>query len=761
MWVQEGSGTIVASATSPTGFALRAVVSHFSWWNSDIGFDPYGPQPRCVYDTSSGNPGGNDTFATATICNMLAEFDRDPQPAPLSAARAQQSAAALSPRIVGYSRRAVLPISGGISIPVPANVNIALTALALNGTWTGRSVINGPVGAQTEELVPMRPIAGTGPGVETIVAPFDATRALQTGQTALFGFAGTAYHYAHITISQGAGSQMTGRVRLLHGTTVLGTVDFTGLPGQITALMPTDGNYVIEVTGLTNVPGAYRLQLELLGGIQNEALTFPFNVSTGVQPYFTYHGAFTTAAPLTLFLTYAPFGGSAASARILAPDASVLLDIPPIFGVSRTATATLPAAGTYTLEAASSTAVSFNMRAAAEQTLWAGNAPPLPTDSVFALIDLVADHDGKPVIGFTTTFLNNGHNSAMFMLRRWTGTAWETVGSDITIDRPCNSGLNAIGFAFDSANAPIIAYGNSSAIFLDASTFVSARRFTGGAWQPLGPNDGTLPNTSAFGGSCSNPPAIAFNAADEPILAYRVDNNVVLQRFDGAVWTDVTTTAADNFAAQGYSFDLRADSNGRIYFVLASGGFSGQSSRVRRLTTTAPPTWEAVGVNNGALPEIGTLGLGGSTPRLRFDAANSPLIAFIACVGANNVCSSGTAVYRYDGTQWSTTGGFEPTPNSYISNGNDLGFALFNGEAFVSWVNTDNGISAPIVQTNSAAGWTPVGDDLGQVPQLWTHALSTNLGYSMRLLATGGELYLASAVNTDSGVQIYLLRKVD
>jgi hypothetical protein len=47
------------------------------------------------------------------------------------------------------------------------------------------------------------------------------------------------------------------------------------------------------------------------------------------------------------------------------------------------------------------------------------------------------------------------------------------------------------------------------------------------------------------------------------------------------------------------------------------------------------------------------------------------------------------------------------------------------------------------------------------VPQLWTHGLISNSGYGVRLLATGGELYLASAVYNGSGVRIYLLRKVD
>lgn len=32
IWLQEGTGTVVASASSPTGLAIQATVSHFSWW---------------------------------------------------------------------------------------------------------------------------------------------------------------------------------------------------------------------------------------------------------------------------------------------------------------------------------------------------------------------------------------------------------------------------------------------------------------------------------------------------------------------------------------------------------------------------------------------------------------------------------------------------------------------------------------------------------------------------------------------------------
>jgi hypothetical protein len=38
-WEQEGYGTVVANAASPTGLALEATVSHFSWWNCDVSID--------------------------------------------------------------------------------------------------------------------------------------------------------------------------------------------------------------------------------------------------------------------------------------------------------------------------------------------------------------------------------------------------------------------------------------------------------------------------------------------------------------------------------------------------------------------------------------------------------------------------------------------------------------------------------------------------------------------------------------------------
>ena len=36
IWEQEGTGVVVANTASPTGLALKATVTHFTWWNCDI-----------------------------------------------------------------------------------------------------------------------------------------------------------------------------------------------------------------------------------------------------------------------------------------------------------------------------------------------------------------------------------------------------------------------------------------------------------------------------------------------------------------------------------------------------------------------------------------------------------------------------------------------------------------------------------------------------------------------------------------------------
>jgi hypothetical protein len=644
---------------------------------------------------------------------------------------------------VGYSRRAVLPIAGGVTVPVPAGVNIALNATALNGSWAGRSIVNGAVGVQAPEIIKMRPIATTAPGPEAIAAPFDATRSLTNAQVALFSFNGTTPRYARITVGQGNGSTLTGRVRLLRGAAVLGTANFTTTAAQIVALLPADDSYTVEVTALTNAPGAYRLQLELLGSLQSETLTLPFDLSKSVPAFTVYRGSFTVAAPRSVWFTYQRQFGAGTTVRVLAADGTT-----PVSGLTgdgrvQSSVVALPA-GTHMLELAPDAAQAASTRVIAQATSWQPVGPALEaTTGNNTLIDLVADRNSRPVVGFARAVLVAGLPSNIVMLRRWTGAAWEAAASDLTIDLPCNSGLGSAAFTFDSNNDPVVAYANARAA---GSSFVTARRYKNGAWQALGPNDGTLPVTSSFTGACYSAPRLAAGPAGALAIAYRADNDVVLQKFDGSAWVGIETALADSYPAQNNDFDLAADSTGRLHFVLTARSSTVSGGILRRLSTTPTPAWEALGPNGGAWSQTNSCGL--SYPKLRFDSNGNPVVGAYAAVpvGSCQVGSTGTAVYRYDGTQWSSTGGFQ-ADSSYVQGNPDyMGFAVSGNDAYVGWVNTRNSQNAPVVQKNTTAGWTAIGGGQGEIPQYTLQGLDDTTAYAPKLLAVGGELYVAVIV---------------
>ena len=765
LWVQEGVGTIVVSAGSPSGLAMRATVSHFSWWNSDMGFDPYGPQPKCVVDTSIGIPGGANAFATATMCNMLAEFDAGP-PAPAGAARARAAAVVLSPRIVGFSRRTAVPIAGGVAMAVPAGVNIALTAGALNGTWTGRKVVNGASFVAAEEVILMRPIGTTGSAAEAIAIPFDATRSLAVGQVALYSFNATTPKYARITASQGAGSNLTGRVRLLRGATALASADFTTQAGQIVLSLPADGAYTVEVTPLTNAPGSYRLQVELLGSLLSQALSLPFDITKTVPDFSVYRGSFTLGAPGAAAFTFQGIG----TTRVIAPDGTPLLSALGGTLTLESAVIALPAAGTYTLEIAPAGGRAATDRIIAQATSWIPAAPLL--DGALAgtwLVDLVADRNNKPVLGYARQLLVGGQEAGIALsLRRWTGSAWEAASADLTISKPCRSRADAgIAFAFDSNNDPVVAYGNANNVIGGANTWVSARRYSAGAWQPLGPNNGLLPQVSAFGGACHDRPALAPGLNTALAIAYRSDNNVVLQKFDGTTWVAITSAIADTFASLYGNFDFAADATGRLHFVLTGAFTSGQSSVVLRLSTATPPAWEGLGASGGVLPQTSTV-VGLNNPQIRFDANGNPAIGVIASIGNLSVAYAGLAIYRFDGSLWSSPGGFQADANSHlIWNGADIGFTLLGSDAFMSWRNVDVGSSSnvPVVQKGNPAGaMTPIGGGRGEIAQYVPNDFVQPFVYTTRLLAVGNEVYLALLGNSTGSqsiaASVTLLRKV-
>ncbi len=63
IWNQEGSGMVVVSTESPTGFALKGEVGHFTWWNCDITF----PSTLAKVTIFANDSGSATLFARRTV----------------------------------------------------------------------------------------------------------------------------------------------------------------------------------------------------------------------------------------------------------------------------------------------------------------------------------------------------------------------------------------------------------------------------------------------------------------------------------------------------------------------------------------------------------------------------------------------------------------------------------------------------------------------------------------------------------------------
>lgn len=758
VWIQEGTGTVVASADAPGGVALRAQVAHFSWWNADIGFDPYGPQPKCEADNGLGIPEAQDNFARGTMCNFLAQFDRASNRTgngagrDARALRASALAASAPANIVGFARSGTLPIAGGVTVPVPANWNIAFTATALNGTWIGSAVVNGAVGVREPVVIKMRPRDFQVVSVEPIVLPFDSTRQLGAGQAARFSFAGAAGGFVQVTLS---GGTVPTRVRLVRDATVLATRDVVA-QGGATFVAPVDtaGTYRIEVENTALVAGGWRLQAVRLGGLIEEQAALPVDATRTIPAYTTLRFGLDVPAAGAVSLA-ATLLAEPVTVRVLGPDGTTVASFPTSRGATATPTVVAtPAAGRYTLVVANPNGAPFSLRATAETTPW------LPVDAGFAapripypIAGLQADRNGRPVLGFVSHASAPSGFTETLQLRRWTGSVWETAAADLLTPIPCDVNERSYGFAFDSRG---VAYVANVSLTTRGSfpTRTQVRRFVGGAWEDVG--GGALPETVPSTRPCQQAPRLVVDGNDRPVVAWRSETAVRVARFEGGTWTPLGSfPATDDYP----SYDLALDAAGTPHLVLAQGGVA----RVQRHVAGA---WQAVGADGGRLPSSD-----GSVPRvtqLRIDASGRLAVGALVSVGTDPN-PLGAAAWRFDGTAWAQSGPRLVPAGTYVGTTVEPGVSVSaDGSLLVSWTaRTVLDAGTAVVLRNDPGGtWTGVGDASGRVPQVAPHGVTPDLNArDARLLSVGPDDWLALAVTdgyftTNPTTRVVLLRRV-
>lgn len=281
-WIQEGVGIVVASAASPTGFALRGEVGHFSWWNSDL-FDspPYEPKPKCCVDTNYdgecedlSNTGYCWHYGTGPEQDILGNF----------------GALADPPRIPQYAAETMLPVTGGVALPVPGNYPITLRSSALAGTYVGTTTLEGAPGTTEEITVVLYPAGGD---TTPITIPWDEVYPIAPTEVDRYVFSATAGDPVYVRVSR-SGSSVNGTVFIDGpGANDFGPATFGSSPRELGFLAPATGQYFVNVEGTFDT-GNYRLEVQETGSFPLLLSTSPVDGAQGVALGATISATFAT-----------------------------------------------------------------------------------------------------------------------------------------------------------------------------------------------------------------------------------------------------------------------------------------------------------------------------------------------------------------------------------------------------------------------------------------------------------------------------------
>ncbi|MEP6739457.1 MAG: PKD domain-containing protein [Caldimonas sp.] len=266
-WSEEGSGTMVA-ANTPSGFALRAEVSHFSWWNADQWASPPGkPKPKCLVDSNA--DGVLEDLTGTGYCWNAGTGPEQPDKVAASTAPGGRKFALAEPRtqrIPTFVAEDFTPAAGGKILPIPADMDITFRSYAKNGTLFGTKVVR--LGANVEADVPivLEPVQDN-PGTLAITAlPYLEHFAMVVdSEIDRFTFDAVAGESYEVRVSHGPYSLLAGSARISGaagqslGGGSFGATDFSTIVTPASAATLT-----IEVDAAANAPGSYEVQVRKL-----------------------------------------------------------------------------------------------------------------------------------------------------------------------------------------------------------------------------------------------------------------------------------------------------------------------------------------------------------------------------------------------------------------------------------------------------------------------------------------------------------------
>lgn len=324
-WVQEGEGTVVASATSPSGLALRGQVTHFSFWNCDDPQPPWYPKPKCLVDTNA--DGILEDLTGTGHCWHGGTGPEQPDDGFGAFAVPAQS----FPNWIG---QVVLPAAGGQIVTMPAQMDLVLKSRAMGGLLRGTTEIRGEPFVEEDVIVVLEPVDVDS---QHITIPFETTRTL-TDEDSLhvYDFDGTAGQTVFVTVDDPGISVTAADVSIvLPDDDVLGPVEYRPIvedPGRIGLLLPVTGNYRIVVDRApAAADGDYHMVVDHTGDFPIVLSTTPASNATGVATStsldVTFSQTVDEALTVTVFQAESPIGGTTGVAGAVAtftPDDALI-----------------------------------------------------------------------------------------------------------------------------------------------------------------------------------------------------------------------------------------------------------------------------------------------------------------------------------------------------------------------------------------------------------------------------------------------------
>jgi len=283
LWMQEGSGTVVANAGSPTSLALRATIGHFSWWNMDA------VAGRATVDLTVSATGGNVPAMTSAPTNATVVAGSGPS----------------------YTATTNVPVGSTSHLAVPAGATILFDTRFVTATQTcaGSVTVVAPAAGGTTgatltatctdipvpSIVAPAPLSITNSATDTVVdiaisGPTPDTVELLVDGTSIVQMPGQAFYRAYwhsAAFTEGA-HQLTARATLNGNTRTSAAVSVVvdRTPPQTLLVVPApsvevDASTAFTVTFSEPVNGlpfglANAVRVTVLQPGQNQPTTVPF-----------------------------------------------------------------------------------------------------------------------------------------------------------------------------------------------------------------------------------------------------------------------------------------------------------------------------------------------------------------------------------------------------------------------------------------------------------------------------------------------------